>query len=335
MKRLTSRIRTSSALALSIVLLGSFALAQAPDPQRAAAAQALYDQATAEMDGKQYASACRKLEEATSLVPEGIGAKLTLAKCYEALGRLASAWSQYALVQTLAAKAGQTERANRAAEKTAELRPKLATLVVQVPAEVRAIPGLLLTRDGAPLGEGQWGIPIPVDVGTHLVVAKAPDHKTWEGRVEVTTDGGKASLLVQPLAAEPKTARPSPVADAGPERPWQRPVGIAAMGLGGAGLALGAVLGSLAIAKKGESDESHCNAQNRCDPTGLEMRGEAVSLGNGSTVALAVGGAVLAGGIALFVTAPKADAERVGAANRPRNAEVFIGLGSVQARLTW
>jgi len=96
----SSRARPWNILALTLHLLApSPALAQGVDPQRALTAQALYEQATAEMDAKSDRSACRKLEEVTRIVPEGIGARLTLGRCCEARGSLASAWSQFALVQ--------------------------------------------------------------------------------------------------------------------------------------------------------------------------------------------------------------------------------------------
>lgn len=43
----------------------------------------------------------------TRLVPEGLGAKLTLAECYESQGKLASAWTQYTVVESMAARTGQ------------------------------------------------------------------------------------------------------------------------------------------------------------------------------------------------------------------------------------
>src|SRR5262245_25783154 len=59
-------------------------------------AEALYDAATKAMDGNDYAAACPKLEEVVRLVPHGVGARLTLARCYEGAGRLASAHASYA-----------------------------------------------------------------------------------------------------------------------------------------------------------------------------------------------------------------------------------------------
>src|SRR5262245_12663625 len=110
MPRSFRRARTLAALVLCVGLSAPFAArGQEEDPQKTLAAQALFTQAAAEMDAKQYESACRKLEEVTRLLPSALGAKLTLAECYEARGKLASAWSQYALVEAMAAKAGEAE----------------------------------------------------------------------------------------------------------------------------------------------------------------------------------------------------------------------------------
>src|SRR4051812_40620982 len=97
------------------LLVPPAARGQAGDPQRALAAQALFDQAEAEMAAGQIASACKRLEEVTRLVPDALGGKLKLGDCYEKLGRLASAWSQFAIVAQVAARVGQAERADEAA----------------------------------------------------------------------------------------------------------------------------------------------------------------------------------------------------------------------------
>src|SRR5262245_9836481 len=192
-----------AALALCASLFAPIpARAQAADPQKALAAQALYDQASAEMDAKNYVSACRKLEEVTRLVPEGVGARLTLGECYEALGKLASAWSQYAVVEPMAIRFGQPERAQRASERAAMLRPKLAMLTIEVPAAVRATPGLAITRDGVPVGEAQWDTPLPVDAGGHEIVAAAPGYRDHKKHVEVVADGAKVSTKILPLETD-------------------------------------------------------------------------------------------------------------------------------------
>jgi hypothetical protein len=312
------------------------------DPQRALAAQALYEQATAEMDAGSYASACRKLEEVTKLVPEGLGAKLTLGQCYEALGKRASAWTQYAFVEAMAAKAGQEERSKEAGARAAALKPQLAMLAIEVPEEARSSPGLVITRDGVPVGEAQWGLAVPVDAGSHEVTATAPGRKPWKQTVDVPRDGEKLSVRVKALEVEPSVVSkgPGPVGDPATQRPWQRPLGIGVMALGGAGVAAGAVLGGLALSKNGASNrDNHCDALDRCDATGIDLRKQAVGLGNGSTAAIVAGAVVLAGGVALFVTAPAAATkeERSGAAPGAGrwSARVELLPGGVRLKGSW
>jgi hypothetical protein len=333
------------------LILGALAItpawAQAGVPQAAlAAAQSLYDQATAEMNAGHYASACPNLEEATRLVPEGLGAKLTLAACYVGQGRLASAWSQYALVAVMARPMGQPERAQRADEQAAALKSRLAMLTVSVPMAARAIPGLSVTRDGIPLGEGQWGVPVPLDTGHHEVVVTAPGHTPWKAQLDVKTDGEQAALEVQapapeppkasdPVAVLPQRVPVEPPVAPGAARAWQRPTAIAGMGLGLAGLGIGAVLGGMALANNSESNEDHCNTQNRCDGTGLDLRERAVGLGNGSTIALMAGGVLAAGGVVLWITAPDAKDERRQSAAQRRSARLLLVPGYAQVRGEW
>lgn len=295
------------------LLVAPAARAEPSDAEKIAAAQALYDEAVAAMDAKDYATACPKLAEAVRLVPEGIGAKLTLAECYEESGKLASAWSHYAVARSLAERAGQKDRAARAAAKAEALKGRLARLTIEVPDVVRKIPQVTITRGGVALGEAQWGTALPVDVGRHEIVVTAPGYETWTRVIEVAKDGEAISVRVEApaidlraSAAEERRRAASTVViqNFAAERPWQRPLGIAAMGVGAAGLVVGGVLGGLAIQKNDESNAGLCDAADSCRRAGLALRSEAVRLGNGSTAALAVGGVVLLGGVVLFATAP-------------------------------
>lgn len=329
--------RTLGILALSLgFLVPAGARAQATDAKKTAAAQALYDQATAEMDAKRYATACPKLEEVTRLIPEGLGAKLTLGECYESQGRLASAWAQYSLVGAIAVKVGQSERSQRAAAKAAELKPRLATLSLDVPEATRAVPGFAITRDGLPIGEEQWAKPAPVDAGGHDIVATATGREPWKYHVEVA-DGAKLSVRVKAFepALQPKAAPvevSAPIMTSSAQNSWQRPAGIAAMGLGVAGVAIGAVLGGLAIGKNSESNrDNHCDANDSCDPEGLSLRAKALGLGNGSTGAMIAGGVLLAGGVVLFATAKKAPTQSAGQAG----VRLEVGMSGIQVRGAW
>ncbi|WP_437893218.1 hypothetical protein [Sorangium sp. So ce124] len=325
------RARWPRAFVLSLCLLAPATVRAQPVARRISpAVQALYEQANDEMDAMRYESACPRLEEVIRLAPDALGAKLTLGACYEGWGKLASAWSQYVLVEGAATKVGDLDRRMKAAVKAAALKPKLATLTIDVPASVRPIPGLTITRDGLPVREAQWSVPLPLDVGRHEMVVSGRGYKTRKQPIEIGEDGDRVAVSVLPLESMTN-------AGPGPERPWQRPAAIVAMGLGGAGLVAGAVLGGMAIARNQESNDGHCNAQERCDPTGLDLRRQAVGLGKGSTVALVAGGLLAAGGVALFVTAPSHAQrdERARPSGAQWRAEIALRPGGVAVQGGW
>jgi hypothetical protein len=109
------------------------------------------------------------------------------------------------------------------------------------------------------------------------------------------------------------------------------------MGLGGAGVALGAVLGGLAAAKLGESNKDDlCDPRNRCNDAGRVLRRQASGLADGSTVAIIAGAAVLAGGVVLFATAPRAPAAgSTRAAAVGLRARVALAPGFVRVEGAW
>ena len=279
--------------------------AQTPgDAASITAAQALYEAATRAMDAKDYASACPKLEEAVRLVPSGVGARLTLGECYEAAGKLASAYASFGLAETMAAAAKQGERQEKAHDRAKALKPRLATLTIAVADDVRAESGLEVRRDGVLAGAAQWGIASPVDRGTHVVVATAPGKSKWVKTVEVT-DGAALMVTVDALfpvaSAEQLPAKEEDAAASlwGPQR-------LASLAVGGAGLvALGAgsYFGVLASAKQKQSNDGLCDG-NQCDQAGIDLRTDAIHAANATTALLVVGGAAVTVGVVLFVTAP-------------------------------
>ena len=299
-----------------VMTLSLHARAQDVEPQKAADAQALFEQAMVDMEAKQYANACKKFEEVTRLVPEGVGGKYMLGECYERQGKLASAWAQFSFAFQLATRFGQTERANDAQARVEALKPKLATLCVTVSDELRSVPEISVIRDGIDLHDAQWGTPLYVDAGPHDVIVTAPGYTTWKKRVEVLTDNVEVKLVVpkdairHEIMTPPKEKHPiAPVVvtPPPPDYSWRKPAGIAGYLIGSVMLSTGFILGGLAVAKKNESNESgHCTlATNRCDDTGLTMRKDAVGLGNASTGLIVAGAVVGVVGVVLWVTAPK------------------------------
>jgi len=317
-------------------------LAQSIDARTLATAQALHDQAIKAMDRKDYAHACPDLEEVVRLVPDGMGARLTLAECYDGAGRLASAWTTYVLVDSIATKPNQVRHRETAHKRAEALKPRLAKLKIEVPDAVRAISGLEIKRDDISVGKVQWGVALPVDKGKHLITVTAPDKRQWEQAIQIQTDGIVESITVeQPAyikATAPSSQFMSPDKDAdqtSPPKPdssakssrIRRTAGLVAGGVGVAGVAVGAALGITAIVKQSQSNsDGHCRGQdgNYCDPIGMQLRDTGRTVGTASTVMFITGSIALAGGITLFMTSPQiAKTAETKVAIGPRGFEIL------------
>jgi hypothetical protein len=247
-------------LAMFATLVGApSARADPVDSQVLPSAQAILDRAKQLMAQQRYDEACTALEEVVRLVPSGVGAKMTLAKCYEAAGRLTSAWAAFLVASNAARELGQLDRAKTALDRATALRPRLATLTVAVPPALAAVAGIEIKRDDKPLSRAEWGLAVPVDPGVHTVEVTAPQKVPWRASEEVKGEATLASIALPdqlqdapegapPLAAKPMPppeAKPIPPPGAPPRPPKARPpeggVPTWAWIVGGAGVALTSV----------------------------------------------------------------------------------------------
>jgi len=313
-------------LAIATLVASSFvprvAAAQA-SAQDQAVAQSLYDEGKKLMGAGNFAGACPKLEESQRLDPTPV-TEFYLADCYERAGRTASAWTTFLdLAATEHANGGPkaVERERVARDRAGALEPRLAQIIVDVPAAAR-VAGLVVKRDGEVVRDGQWGVPIAVDPGKHSIEASAPGKKTWTTTQEIAAAGGKTTVSVEALVDLPAaipgapgasgvTALPS-TAPAGDEPHAASPlrtVGLVVAGVGAAALVTGTVFGVMALSKSSDANSGHCGGAlggaNQCDATGVGLRNDAVSFGNVSTVAIIAGGVLAAGGVTLWLVAPK------------------------------
>lgn len=289
------------------------------------------------MSRGRYAEACPKLEESQRLDP-GIGTQYNLAECYARTGRTASAWAAFLEAAAAARVASQPQRERRARERAAELEPRLSRLTIEVRPPV--LPDdFEVRRNGAVVGRAQWSSALPVDPGTHTIVASAPGKKTFTKTVEVASEGDRAVVVVPALedAPRPPAEPPPPAAEpprvvpaepdattAPPEaRPrafdhvydtrapssssWnaQRTVSLLVAGVGVAGVGVGTYFG---LRSKDARDDSraYCSGD-ACTAEGVELRRDALRDGNISTMAFGVGAVALGTGAVLWFTAPKRD----------------------------
>jgi tetratricopeptide (TPR) repeat protein len=168
--------------------------AQAEDQ---AAARALFAEGRQLMKKGEYAAACRKLEAARALYTSA-GTLLNLADCYEHLGRIASAWTEFGEAATVADRSNRPQDGTEARRRQGALEPSLGHLTVQV---ADAVPGLVLKRDGVTLTEAAWGSALPVDAGKHTVTAEAPGYEPWSTSVTAADRTGSTTVQIPLLRA--------------------------------------------------------------------------------------------------------------------------------------
>jgi hypothetical protein len=304
------------ALALAIAVAS---LATPAAAQDVAAAEALFNQGFADMDAGRYESGCPALAESYRLDPRP-GALFTLAECENKRGRIATAVARYEeylrLVATLPAdqRARQAEREQIARRNKTALEPDVPRLTLRLPEDAPA--GTIVTRGGVALGAAALGVALPVDPGVHVVTTQAPGGPVGEERISVARGERKAAVL----SVDVPGARGAPVAtkaalpmvpalasapereEAPPGSSPQRAIGFVVGAVGVAGLLVGSITGGLAIGEKGTVDDN-CDGP-ACNQEGKDAADAVKDLGLVSTIGFVAGGAALATGVVLVLTAP-------------------------------
>jgi hypothetical protein len=333
-RRARVRFAIPAIAALVPLLFSRFAVAQGSDR---AVAEELFRQGQSLMQAQRFAEACPKLAESQRLDP-GTGTLLNLGVCHEREGKLASAWAEYNDVLTLAQRDGREDRVAYARERIAAIEPRLSRLKIELSA-ASDIPTLEVQLDGNVVGRPTLGVALPVDPGTHRVAASASGKRPWETSVTVPT--GPAEIVValpvltdaptEPVAPAAPGAASNPTADRPHASNTQRILAYGLGGLGLLGIGVGSVFGLKAISQNDESNQRGC-VGNECTASAGALREDAQSAGTLSTVAFAVGGAALAGGVVLFLTAPSSKDQ----ASRPVARIAFAPSGGrLQLGTTW
>ncbi|HTQ43546.1 MAG TPA: hypothetical protein VMI75_12365 [Polyangiaceae bacterium] len=296
------RRRGANAGILAAALLASAPVhAQATDP--AAAADLFHEGRAAMADGR-YAEACAKFEESERLEPK-VGTLLNLALCEEARGRVATASQFWEQARDLARASGDA-RVEYASEHLQAIAPRVPHLTIRLAAT--APPGTVVRRDDVELGAASLDVQLPVDPGTYSVRAVSPGHADGAMTVVSLAEGESRETVVEPGALLPHVV-PPPVAVSTrpPETPDAPPraLRVVALATGAAGVlsaGVGAYLGIQAM--NGRSGAPGTCSGDVCDDTGAAVRRTAIQNADASTVAFAVGGALVATGVVLWILAP-------------------------------
>lgn len=269
-----------------------------------ARAQQLFDSGIEDVEAGRFAEACPKFAASQEADPK-TSTLLNLGSCYERLGRIASAWGAFREAQGLARRSGRADLEKAARERADALASSLVRMTLEVPPSSR-IPGLVVSRDGSKLAEGEWGVGIPVDRGEHWISAEAPGHVPWRKKVSVENDDRTIEVPLLELTGDDDS-----VVDSEEEPPrekswWtpQRTTGITLAGVGTAAVITGFVL---ALVAKGNYDDarSSCGSGTEdCPPDAVSRANDARFVATGGTITIVAGGAFIAGGVAIALFEP-------------------------------
>ncbi|MDC0680680.1 tetratricopeptide repeat protein [Sorangium atrum] len=181
---------------LPVVLVPFRAHAQASGTKVSQQIQQLFNQAVAEMEAGQFQAACPKLEHVVEYQPDGFGARLALAECYEGMGDFPRAWQTCFDTKLAALKAKNGKRAQDAERCMVDLDPKVAKIVLNVSDDVRSSPDLEIALDGARVELSRWGAPMAVARGEHVVVATARGRLPWRKSITLQSGGSPQPIDV-------------------------------------------------------------------------------------------------------------------------------------------
>jgi len=283
-----------------------------------AAAEALFNRGVADMKANKFETGCPAIEESYRLDPRP-GTLFTLAQCEAKRGRVATAVTRYGDYLALFSRLPpdqQTQQKGRdkiATEKKAELLPEVPEITLTLPPD--APRGTVIKRDDAVLSEAALGVALPIDPGDHVVTTQAPGGDVTETKITLQRREKKQIVLkVKTAAAAPSTASATPSASAAPtsappppdtgSSSGQRTAAFVVGGVGVAALAVGGVMGGLALGKKAVV-KNNCSGV-FCNHEGKVAADAGKRFALVSTIGFGVGLAGVATAIVLFATAPKA-----------------------------
>lgn len=322
----------------SIVLVAVGLVSRAAMADDRAIAQQAFEEGRALMTAGRVAEACPKFAAAAQL-SQTAGVRLNLAECYAKLGKTASAWAKASDALSLAERAGDSAAASLARAQMSALQPRLSYLTIVVAKET-APPGLEIALDAEPVPAPLWGTALPVDPGDHEVTARAPGRQPSSTKASVTGEGVRLTVSVPVLlaAAEQSPAVQAPASPlAGPSGPagadvsagssatTMRALSVVSGGLGIVGLGVGAAFGLDASAKKSGYQQRETGGG--CDAQCVSLSKQAVTAATASTIAFIAGGALVAAGAVLWLTAPRERSEALGVALVPMAGPQGAGAG--------
>jgi hypothetical protein len=248
------------------------------------------------------AEACPKLAESVRLAPH-VGSLGKLAECEERTGRFVSARGRWQQALNLARVQGD-QRRERVESELARMDRIVPRVLVVLP-KGRAS-SVEVRIDDVPYSSTALELPIPMDPGSHTVSVAGRLAEPWSQVVQLKADGAVTKVVV-PVSRE-RQPEPGAGASASPSGPTAlETAGLVATGAGLVSIGIGGYFVGVTQSRLDASNEGGCNGD-RCTPGGAAIRDEARRAGNAATAFIVAGGVVAAGGLAVFLFAPRPQA---------------------------
>ena len=242
---------------------------------------------------------------------------LYLARCKVKLDQVAEAYRIYVSIAvepipSYAAPAFHQAQA-AARDELAALRPRISGIELVLHGAT-GLPKELVV-DGE-LVEPSWlDYPLALEPGEHSLQVRAADHQPLHEQIRVDAGVSRVELTLQPMAElpapapnpapanpaplPPSSTEPLPAVGEGDNSSTLLISGATSLGVGGAAVAAGAVLGALTLS---QANEIKSGCKDSVCPLSLQSDAEdAETLGTASTVLLIAGGAVAAVGLVLVL----------------------------------
>ena len=293
------------------------------DESTRAAARTTAEDALTRYDAGDYAGALDLFNRADALVhAPTLG--LMAARCLDKLGRQVEASERYLAVTRTQldpkAPASQAKAIATAEQERAALLPKIPVLVIAL--EGASLTDARVTLDGKPVPAELLGLKRPTDPGVHKLEAR-------RGAEVVTRDltlkpGDTQTITLKltgapaaggtPPPASPDTppSAPSANVEGGPSNRL-RTAGFVGVGVGGAGLLIGAITGGVAISTKGSLDAAGCSS-GHCPTSQASAVSKYNTMRLVSGPSLIVGALLAAAGVTLVVVGKRPEGKAQAAA---------------------
>jgi tetratricopeptide (TPR) repeat protein len=290
-----------AACILGLALLAFTTAARADGPGDARLAQALFDEGRNLMEQKKFAEACPKLKESQRLDPGG-GTLLNLASCHAGEGKTALALDEFREALSTATKDGRKDREQIARSNIEKLEREVPRVTVIVP---HPVSGIEVRLDNTPLVQAAWGVGMPVDPGSHTVMATATGYQGVKVLIDVRP--GERKVVEVPAPRRVEDAEPAPTAatlvEVTPVKKKPNPLFWTALITGFAGTAVGSVAGILFL-DKADKAKANCSEARQFCIDGGEALADAQTLSN--VVMVAVGVSLVGFTVALILPSKKA-----------------------------